>query len=355
MISPSQSSWISYNDIHKYVINLDHATKRLEYVTQYFSGNFIRIPAVNGRQLELKKLRNYFQVTRANILYQVGITPVQMACTLSHLHTYQAIAANPEIAPHEWVLVCEDDNRYIADFPLKLEQLVNHLSQERFEYAELCQLRFSQINHQVDYYHEITLFDKEHKEFRFLRLEVLQSIPLPKLRLLFHAYFWRYLRHNNQTNFRLMYQDVSPSPDPLIYSDIQNLFVPYLMTPQSSACYLIRKSACQRIVHMHNKRFWLADDFKQIIPIQQMFFCSPFLAFGNDLEQDSSIVDDTTLYNYEYGRVITSPEIRISRILRDHRFLIKDLYSENHQLRHRTLKLHNIIGLRPQVCPQCTD
>lgn len=354
---PVPSPQVRYDDIKKYVINLDHATARLEQMNQDLVGVFIRIPAVNGRQLELKKLRDYFQVTRANLLYQVGITPVQMACTLSHFHTYQAIVANPEIADHEWVLICEDDNRFIPEFPLKLEQLVNHLNQARFEHAEFCQLRISQIKYQVDFYHELTLFDKDHKEFRLLRQETLRSIPLDKLRLLFHSYLWRYLRHNHQSNFRLVYQNVAPSPNPIIYNEVQNVFVPYLMTPQSSACYLIRKSACQRIVSMHEKRFWIADDFKQIIPVQHMLYCSRLLALGNEFAEKSSVLDDTTLYNYEYGRVITPEQIRISRILRDQRSLLTDLYSTDTHLRQRTLRLHNCLGLRPQVCPlaaQCS-
>lgn len=348
-MSLNTSTGISYTQIKKYVINLDHATERLAKVQDFFGDNFIRVSAVNGRKLELATLDQYFDVIRANTLYQVGITPVQMSCTLSHLQAYQAIASNPEIATHEWVLICEDDNLYIEDFAEKLTQLVNHISSKRFEYAELCMLRMTRIVTQYDYFYETSLLTNKYHHPDLLPNDLKQTIDSEKFDYLFSSDIFYYLRHNGKTNYPFVYSNVKPSPKPHLYSDKQNLFVPYLMKRQSSACYLIRKSTCIRIVKEYPRPFWITDDFKQIIPVQSMLYCSRFLAFDNEYAQDSAILDDMTKYNYRFNRLITRSEKSKSMLLQHCKWLTRGLYSKNFIVRKFTLGIQTVLGLRNQV------
>jgi glycosyl transferase family 25 len=94
------------DDIHAYIINLDSATERWKYVEANFRRTeipFSRIPAVNGRELQLPIAA--FSEIRFRLYHGKRTSRVEVACYLSHLECLRAFLKSS----HEYAIICEDD------------------------------------------------------------------------------------------------------------------------------------------------------------------------------------------------------------------------------------------------------
>lgn len=338
----------NFTEIRKFVINLDHRHDRLAQTQAYLGDTFTRVPAVNGREMTLLELDAAFDVRKAVKTYLVNLTPVQASCTLSHMRCYQQIVEDNSIAENEWVMIAEDDNAYDYDFPTKLEQLVFQLNQERFEYAEMCVLRNNQFPDQIDYYEALGMLSRKHRFVRDLPPMKSGLLNPVQRELLDGSDMFFFIRHNNKTNYPFMYQGISESEVPELYTNKQNLFAPYFMAPQSSACYLIRKSVCRRVLNQHERPFWYADDFKQMVPVQSILYVSPFLAFAPE-ENDSNIVEPWSEFNHYFNKVTRNLDRLKSEILKRVWRVVNWYYSDNKYKRRAACAVANLLGLRNQV------
>lgn len=109
------------NDIHAFIINLDSAVERWSHVETSFRRTgipFTRVPAVNGRELQLP-LADYCE-RRYRIYHGRRTSMAEIGCYLSHIKCLKAFLASP----HDFAVICEDDIQPKKDLTEVLDAVI---------------------------------------------------------------------------------------------------------------------------------------------------------------------------------------------------------------------------------------
>ncbi len=91
-----------------FVINLEHAVRRLDYISGQllkYNIKFERINAVEGAKLESKTLKNYQNQSKYTAQHYSMLSPGEIGCSLSW-HKSWALASNTD---GQAIIVLEDD------------------------------------------------------------------------------------------------------------------------------------------------------------------------------------------------------------------------------------------------------
>jgi len=112
----------------KYLISLEKDTKRREiFFSQPDTSDFEVFRAINTMALEETELQNRFNFEKFKQRYHRPVTKGEIGCTLSHLAVYKLIAEDQTISTNDYVLVCEDDALFAANFQQNLTALLKNL------------------------------------------------------------------------------------------------------------------------------------------------------------------------------------------------------------------------------------
>ena len=122
-----------------YLINLDRASDRLEFMTKQFNENnieFERIKAIDGRLLTQEEIEAKCDMNSVRSSPQ-WLTPGMLACCMSHSNTYKkAIDDNVKVC-----CILEDDVKIYPDFSAVVNKLENVIQDD-----EIILIYFSSFN-----------------------------------------------------------------------------------------------------------------------------------------------------------------------------------------------------------------
>ena len=109
----------------KYLISLEKDVKRRElFFAQPDTSDFEVFRAINTMALEETELQNRFNFEQFKQRYHRPVTKGEIGCTLSHLAVYKLIAEDQTISTNDYVLLCEDDALFAANFQQNLTALL---------------------------------------------------------------------------------------------------------------------------------------------------------------------------------------------------------------------------------------
>ena len=112
-----------------YVINLERATRRLDYISGQllkYNIKFKRIDAIEGIKLESKSLKNYQNQSKYTVQHYSMLSPGEIGCTLSW-HKAWALASN---ADNQAIIVLEDDVEISSNFIQTISKLEKNLNKD---------------------------------------------------------------------------------------------------------------------------------------------------------------------------------------------------------------------------------
>lgn len=114
-----------------YVINLDRHPQRLEKFNQHPDAKYFqRVRAVDKLDLEkVGDLSFLFDIEQSRKFIYRTLTSGEIACTLSHIRCWKAVAENPELMDHDFAIIAEDDLILVSQFSQILQQLQQPLTQ----------------------------------------------------------------------------------------------------------------------------------------------------------------------------------------------------------------------------------
>ncbi|MDG6896130.1 glycosyltransferase family 25 protein [Volucribacter amazonae] len=195
----------------KFLISLAKDSQRRQlFFAQADSQDVEIFSAVNMLDQSLQDLTSVFEQEKFRQRYQREVSRGEIGCTLSHLAVYQKICQDQQIDEQEFVLICEDDALWADNFA----QYLNQIEQQQIE-TDILLLGQSKI---------ASFNDKE--------LEINYPTTLQ---------CWRKPIMNSHYAYSYPYK---------------NYFA-------GTVAYLIKKSACQRILQLCEQQppYWLADDY----------------------------------------------------------------------------------------------
>ena len=195
----------------KYLISLEKDVKRRElFFSQPDTSDFEVFRAINTMALEETELQNRFNFEQFKQRYHRPVTKGEIGCTLSHLAVYKLIAEDQTISTNDYVLLCEDDALFAANFQQNLTALLQQNLQ-----ADIILVGQSKIS---------TFDDVE-------------------LRINYPSTFTFWQKRIENTGYTYSY--------------------PYKNYFAGTVAYLIKKSAALRFLAEleTHKPYWLADDF----------------------------------------------------------------------------------------------
>lgn len=270
----------NYDYIRKFYINLDSREDRRQSMEAQVGDDFTRVSAVYAKELSPAEIEAQVDLPYVNTWYKVDLTLPQIGCTLSHHNIYKQIASDDSIADDDWVLISEDDTKFIPDFKQRLEQLLEYLKSPQVEQLELVLLRYYIFDQAVDW-------ADAHADYRKTGIR-----PTG----LWEKYITHTLKqslrvHGKNQRLSFDYQGL-PEPDSELYSNNQKLIFVDKFSPWSSGLYLIRKRSCKRIITLYPKIWWITDDFHRIVPIEHMAILSPGMGFDAEVANISDIQDE---------------------------------------------------------------
>lgn len=300
---------------------------------------FSRWVACNGRAAQAEgRLVNMFANDLATTHYQIPCTPAQQGCTISHMNLYQEIIHNRHIAEHDWVLIAEDDNNFIPEFPQRLNAVLEQLNQPRFSHANLVILRYCEFGAHCDFVDEVYNWSPQGG--------VQYSNPLK--REFFHPDFFEAVRCRNRSksSWSFAFPESAPAHPQGLYGTHFTLMVPTRMIPWSSSLYLIRKSACRQICNNYYRPWWVADDFQALFPEHQILLVSPVFAvdYDNEISQ-SDVQNSAQLVRSRRARVFNQTNFARQRQERRLQFLLKYYYGKSRKKRSLARALYKLCGL----------
>ena len=112
-----------------YVINLERATRRLDYISEQllkYNIKFKRIDAIEGVKLESKSLKNYQNQSKYTAQHYSMLSPGEIGCSLSW-HKSWALASN---ADGQAIIVLEDDVQIADNFTQIISKLEKSLDKD---------------------------------------------------------------------------------------------------------------------------------------------------------------------------------------------------------------------------------
>ncbi|MFC6276997.1 glycosyltransferase family 25 protein [Psittacicella hinzii] len=235
----------------KFLINLPQSVERKQaFLAQPYTHDFQIIPAVYGKDLSPEQVHEQFDVLKFYQIYERPVAPGEIGCTLSHMHLYQQVLADDSIADDQWILVCEDDTVFRADWYQRLNHLLHYLQTQNQAAPEFIQLNNNNLNK-----------DSE------LSLEQLKKI----------------------TFFNFADEDL------YYLQQGQSIFFPHNVVSYGSSNYLFRKSLLRQARFINQSRpYWVADDFPQFFAFKPdaYTYSLPMLSQQNVEEFNSLINDD---------------------------------------------------------------
>lgn len=327
---PHNEKLYRYNDLRKFYINLDSRPDRRASMEAQVGDSFERVSACYAKDLSPVELADRFALAKSRARYGIELTRGQMGCTISHFELYRKIAYDPTIGQNDWVLISEDDNWFIDEFDARLNQAVDFLMHPRFARTEIAVLRYYENTEFFDYSH--ALFNYEHGS-----REV--HVNHPDLEPHVHGLMLDCIKPRKKrkySDFGFLYNFLSV-PKPTLYSQEQHFICPAHLQPWSSALYLIRKSACLRLVTQNLAPWWITDDFQNIFDAHRIFIASPFFAIGAEGVSESDIQDHSALNNAQKATLSTPQHQRVLH-KQNKKLIAKALkYYYSHKSRNRNL------------------
>jgi len=112
-----------------YVINLERATRRLDYISEQllkYNIKFKRIDAIEGVKLESKLLKKYQNQSKYTAQHYSMLSPGEIGCSLSW-HKSWALASN---ADGQAIIVLEDDVQIADNFTQIISKLEKSLDKD---------------------------------------------------------------------------------------------------------------------------------------------------------------------------------------------------------------------------------
>ena len=135
--------------IKGYVINLNRSPDRLKSFFSQTSANlFTRMPAVDKKLLELFDLEIFFNTSLCENLMGREVTSGEIACTLSHIACWKAIANDDTLLDRDFAIIAEDDVLLKNDLQSSLQNVIDtfengyFLNQENVDLIILQSLAF---------------------------------------------------------------------------------------------------------------------------------------------------------------------------------------------------------------------
>ena len=139
--------------IKGYVINLNRSPERLrKFFSQASANLFTRMPAVDKKLLELFDLEIFFNIAQCESLLGQKITSGEIACTLSHIACWKAIANDDDLLERDFAIIAEDDVLLKDDLQSSLQDVIDtfengyFLNQENVDLIILQSLAFDWFN-----------------------------------------------------------------------------------------------------------------------------------------------------------------------------------------------------------------
>lgn len=300
---------------------------------------FYRWVACNGKEeQQAGRLTHQFANDIATTHYQIPCTPGQQGCTISHYQIYRDIVDNPHIAEDEWVLVAEDDNNFIAEFPVRLNSVLAQLKQPRFARAQIAVLRYCEFKEHCDFVDELYSW-KPNGEVHYTD---------PRKREFFHPDFFEAVRcrSRKKSSWSFGFPVEAPAHPQGLYGTNFTFMVPVRMIPWSSSLYLIRKSACRQICNNYPRPWWVADDFQALFPEHQTLLVSPVFAvdYDNTLSQ-SDIQNTNQTVRSRRARVFNEASFQRQRKERRLQFLLKYYYGTSRKRRNLARGIYKLAKL----------
>lgn len=316
-----QNTHDTYQNIKKYYINLDTRTDRRKNIETQIGQDFKRVSAVVGVNLTSDEINKTFDLETAKNKYDITLTNEQIACTLSHFKIYQEIANDETINDNSFVLISEDDNKFIDQFPLRINQLLAFLSQNKFKTVNMVLLRYHSFTQFVDFvpddfkldYNRLDHYKNEERKKHISKTNIYGNAKAHK-----KSQYFSFKYDNN----------IYINDNEKLFSRTQNLIALSSLVPFSSACYLIRKSAVKAIVNKFKKPFWITDDFKAIIPTYSILLTSPLLAVEQIDVSTSDIQNYKALENARNATIFTAYELQSAIRLEKFHCIYSLIYSK---------------------------
>jgi len=112
-----------------YVINLERATRRLDYISEQllkYNIKFKRIDAIEGVKLESKLLKRYQNQSKYTAQHYSMLSPGEIGCSLSW-HKSWALASN---ADDQAIIVLEDDVQIADNFIQTISKLEKSIDKD---------------------------------------------------------------------------------------------------------------------------------------------------------------------------------------------------------------------------------
>jgi len=112
-----------------YVINLERATRRLDYISGQllkYNIKFKRIDAIEGIKLKRKSLKNYQNQSKYTAQHYSMLSPGEIGCALSW-HKAWALASN---ADNQAIIVLEGDVEISSNFIQTISKLEKNLNKD---------------------------------------------------------------------------------------------------------------------------------------------------------------------------------------------------------------------------------
>jgi len=112
-----------------YVINLERATRRLDYISEQllkYNIKFKRIDAIEGIKLESKSLKDYQNQSKYTAQHYSMLSPGEIGCSLSW-HKSWALASN---ADDQAIIVLEDDVQIADNFIQTISKLEKSIDKD---------------------------------------------------------------------------------------------------------------------------------------------------------------------------------------------------------------------------------
>ncbi|WP_133543539.1 glycosyltransferase family 25 protein [Mesocricetibacter intestinalis] len=109
----------------KYLISLaKDEQRRALFFAQPDTADFILFNAINTMNEDQNRLAALFDTEKFARYYGRAVTKGEIGCTLSHLQLYTEIAADTSLDAADYVLICEDDALFAANFQHHLDSLL---------------------------------------------------------------------------------------------------------------------------------------------------------------------------------------------------------------------------------------
>jgi len=112
-----------------HVINLECATRRLDYISEQllkYNIKFKRIDAIEGVKLERKSLKNYQNQSKYSFQHYSALSPGEIGCSLSW-HKAWDLASN---ADNQAIIILEDDVEISDNFIQTISKLEKSLNKD---------------------------------------------------------------------------------------------------------------------------------------------------------------------------------------------------------------------------------